>query len=323
MKPLVSVVLTTYNRSNLLMRAIESVLNQTYENFECIVINDASTDDTVQVLRQISDKRVRYFSHKTNLHLSACRNTGIENATGELIAFLDDDDTWLPKKLDKQVALMQGMDPELGLVYCWTDVFLKDRKIRENHPILRGRIFPQTLAGQPIGNGSTLLIPATVVKNLGGFDESLRRGIDGDFIRRVCHQYKVDFVPEVLVYYYVGHPDRITTESLSGIRAARRGEEAKLVKFKKELNGLPHIHAVILKEISRHCLRLDDFATVDRHLLQVAKLEQTRFLWAIKGFLLLPTPVRIGFYRLFLLLLTIRSWARKVSIFNVGKKYSP
>ena len=325
-KPLISVIIPTYNRASFLVRAVESVLNQTYENFECIIVNDASTDDTEQVIEKISDSRVRYISHKTNRHVSAARNSGIEKARGEFIAFLDDDDAWLPKKLERQVPLLQGNEPDLGLVYCWVDIFQGNRKIAERHPLLRGYILTQSIANHQIGNCSTLLVPAKVVKNLGGFDESLPRGNDGDFIRRVCRQYKVDFVPEVLVYYYVGHPHRITSDSPSGIRAARRSEETKLVKFKQELNALPHIHVVILKKISRQCIQLGDFAPVDSHLLQIAKLEQTRFLWAIKGFLRLPSPVRIGLYRLSLLLFNIKWRARKVSIFifNVfKKKYSP
>ena len=109
MKPyqnLISVVIPTYNRKHLLQKAIASVLNQTYSNFELIVVDDCSTDSTEHFMKSLSDKRIRYIKHEKTKHASASRNTGIQLSKGEFIAFLDDDDRWLPTKLEKQLKLL-------------------------------------------------------------------------------------------------------------------------------------------------------------------------------------------------------------------------
>lgn len=101
---MVSVVIPTYNRAHVLNRAIRSVLGQTYQHFEIIVVDDGSTDNTEQVVKAIADDRVRYIRHETNKGTAAAaRNTGIRQACGEFIGFVDSDDEWLPGKLQKQV----------------------------------------------------------------------------------------------------------------------------------------------------------------------------------------------------------------------------
>lgn len=107
-KPLVSVIIPTYNRAQLVRRAIESVLQQTYDHLEMIVVDDASKDNTQEVINGISDLRLRYIRHQTNLGGAISRNTGIDAATGEYLAFLDSDDVWLPEKIADQLATLQN-----------------------------------------------------------------------------------------------------------------------------------------------------------------------------------------------------------------------
>jgi glycosyltransferase involved in cell wall biosynthesis len=102
----VSVVIPTYNRASLLGRAIKSVLEQTYQDFEIIVVDDASTDNTEEVVRNLRDRRIRYLRHEKNRGGSAARNTGIRAAWGQYIAFQDSDDEWLPEKLKKQMEVL-------------------------------------------------------------------------------------------------------------------------------------------------------------------------------------------------------------------------
>ena len=101
--PTVSVVIPTYNRADLLPRAIRSVLSQTYWNCELIIVDDCSTDNTREVVSTWTDSRIRYIRHPENRHQSGAINTGIEHARGQYVAFLDDDDEWMPTKLEKQV----------------------------------------------------------------------------------------------------------------------------------------------------------------------------------------------------------------------------
>ena len=117
-RSLVSTIIPTHNRSKMLNRSINSVLNQTYSAIECIVIDDGSTDNTVDVIETQKDDRLIYVSHKSNRGASAARNTGIRHSNGEYISFLDDDDEWLPTKLEKQVELLTNLPNKIGMVYC-------------------------------------------------------------------------------------------------------------------------------------------------------------------------------------------------------------
>ena len=144
-KPLVSVILPTFNRAKLLSRAINSVLKQSYYNLECIVVDDGSIDNTEKVVKSINDNRIVYLKHNYNKHASAARNTGIAKSKGKFIAFLDDDDQWLPKKLEKQISLIQKLPPSVGLIYCWMDYYNNEKLIHKHRPKLRGSVFPMVL----------------------------------------------------------------------------------------------------------------------------------------------------------------------------------
>jgi glycosyltransferase involved in cell wall biosynthesis len=239
--PLVSVVIPTYNRAELLPQAIHSVLGQTYENLECIVVDDASTDNTAQVVRQFADDRLIYLRHETNRRASAARNTGIAHAQGDLIAFLDDDDEWLPAKLEKQVPLIQSLSPDFGLVYCWMDYHdAAGTLVIEHHPSFRGYVFPRVLGKQRIGGCPTLLARREVVEQLGGFDEAMTYGDDVEFTWRVCRDYKVDVVPEVLVVVHTGHGHaQLSQLDEQGIQNAIQGHQALLAKFQDDLRKYP------------------------------------------------------------------------------------
>lgn len=274
-KPLVSVIIPTYNRSDLLLRAIRSVLEQTYKNVECIVVDDASIDNTEVVVRQFTDDRLIYLRHETNRHASAARNTGIAYAKGDLIAFLDDDDEWMSRKLEKQVELLLSLHEKVGMVYCWMDYFdQKGNLIKEHHPKLKGYVFHDVLYVQRLGGCPTLLVRRDVVEKVGGFDETLPRGNDGDFIRRVCRQYEVDYVPESLVKVYVGHgKGRISTRlDREGIIVAIRSLETRLVKFKGELKHYPREHANILARKGYFYSLLPDYGGSLRLFLKAIRL---------------------------------------------------
>jgi glycosyltransferase involved in cell wall biosynthesis len=117
-QPLVSVILPTHNRASVLSRAIRSVLAQTYRNLELIVVDDASTDNTPDVIKRFLDSRLRYVRLPQNRRVAAARNVGIREAAGEVLAFLDDDDYWLIQKLERQVPALLGASDDVGLNIC-------------------------------------------------------------------------------------------------------------------------------------------------------------------------------------------------------------
>jgi len=254
--PTVSVIITTYNRPKLLPRAIESVISQSFTDFECIIVDDCSSKkETKDIIESFDDERLSYIRHIKNRGLSAARNTGLELASGEYVAFLDDDDEWLPEKLEKQVELFEGLNEDFAMVYCWM-YYINDSDgevVREYCPEYRGYIFPDTLDAQPIGAGSTLLVRREIAAQLGGFDEDLSRGIDGDFIRRICKEYKLDYVSETLVRYHIEHGhERITQKDYQGIQNHIYGQKVKFDKFGEELKSHPARAANLYGDIAYH-----------------------------------------------------------------------
>ena len=259
MAPLVSAIITTCGRPRLVGRAIESVLGQSYGALECIVVNDGSDEATRMVLVEFQRRfpGLRILEVGPQSGLSAARNAGVAAARGELVAFLDDDDVWLKTKIEKQVAVLQSKDAKCGLVYTWFEFRKEDRVVEARRPALAGRIFGQMIVSQPIGNGSTLLLRTEAVRSVEGFDVTLARGIDGDFIRRLSLEWSVDFVPEVLTWLYVGHEyERITTDDVTGLTRSLTSHQVKLKKFGSLLERYPTETAELYSVIALHHAKL-------------------------------------------------------------------
>ena len=118
MQDMVSVIVPTYNRGNVIGRAVKSILRQTWPHFEIIIVDDGSTDGTKAIVDELGDSRIRYMLLEQNAGVAHARNVGIQEAKYEYIAFLDSDDEWLPKKLELQMKRMLRCADEVGMVYC-------------------------------------------------------------------------------------------------------------------------------------------------------------------------------------------------------------
>lgn len=272
MAPTVSVIIPTYNRADLIERAVRSVLDQTFTDLECLVVDDGSTDETVSVVRSIDDDRVTVIEHGENGGAAAARNAGIDASSGEYLAFLDDDDVWRPEKLAKQIDLLESAPDSVGLVYCWMDYYDDDSLVTAYRPELRGDIFLDVLDKQRIGNSSTLVAPAHVVTDVGGFDESILRGDDGDFIRRVALDYDVEYVSETLVDAYIDHGHRrITSQDEKGARNAIHDQKAKLQKFSTQFDEHPEKRAVVHADMGHRYAQLGDFAKATKSFSQALR----------------------------------------------------
>lgn len=205
---IVSVVIPTYNRAELVDQAIESALAQTLEDIEVIVVDDGSTDDTETVVHTFDDPRVSYHRHDSNRGGSAARNTGIDHSSGEYIALLDSDDKWYPTKLERQRDELASRGSSWVAAYCDfrqersnTLVEVVDNIIRrptglEGDEELINRIFLRTFAH---GGASTLFIESDVVRTIGGFDPTFERHQDLEFLVRLLKHGKLAFVDETLV----------------------------------------------------------------------------------------------------------------------------
>ena len=149
-RPIVSIIIPTFNRAGMIHRAIESIKLQTFNDWELIVVDDASTDSTEEIIQTYmrDDQRIRYIKHEKNQGGSAARNSGIKNSKGSYIALLDDDDRWYPEKLRLQYDYLQNY-PETGLVYsgfCYVDY--------ETDKIIKS-VQPQQMHGKYYRRGST------------------------------------------------------------------------------------------------------------------------------------------------------------------------
>lgn len=242
--PKVSLIITTYNRARLLPRAVNSVLNQTYGDFEIIIVDDCSTDSTQDVIQSFADPRIRWFTHEVNRGLSATRNTGIANARGEYIAFLDDDDECTPNRLADQVSILES-NPEIGMVYGWieeindtTGIRRVPRNIRNTH---RGRAaFEAALTG--ISDTASMAYPcvrASIIRQVGGYDERVAtNGEEAVFMASITQICDAEYVPRIIGRIHVNHEyDRLSQTDTSD--KFDKYLEVYLLKFGDELRQRP------------------------------------------------------------------------------------
>jgi glycosyltransferase involved in cell wall biosynthesis len=204
--PKVSAILPTYNRAEFLHFAIQSALNQTFNDIEIIVCDDKSTDNTREVVERYSDERIKYILNKGKKGPSATRNTAILTTEGEYIAFLDDDDEWLPDKLNRQVALLDHSPSNICGVY--SNRFLIDRKsdrILSNDPGTekkKGNLLYQLMIKSPI-HTSTVMIRKTCLEQIGLFDETMSYMEDRDLWIRLSMKWDFEYISTPLTKAYV------------------------------------------------------------------------------------------------------------------------
>lgn len=201
--PLVSCVIPTHNRVDLLPRALESVLNQTYANIEVIVVSDGSTDNTNEIMNLYceSDKRIKFINYFPARGGNIARNTGIEKSNGEYIAFLDDDDEWMPDKIEKQIRMMK--DKNVGLVYTGVRIIYVNEDVAYSFMGKEeGNLSEKIMLDNCIGTTSTVMIRKALLNSVGMFDVNLRALQDYDLWIRLCQVCNVAVVREQLINYY-------------------------------------------------------------------------------------------------------------------------
>lgn len=205
--PLVSVILPTRNRADLIGRSIRSVLSQSFRDFELIIVDDNSSDNTADVVRGFHDDRVIYDRLPANKGAAAARNRGVELAKGRIIAFQDDDDEWIQGKLEKEVKVFEeNTYPDLGIVF--TNMWVIGKKISElSRPALLrpadGFVFNDALFGRLKDIGiQTALIRRKVFEKVGGFDENFPRWIDHEFFIRASRHFLFYQIDEPLVNWH-------------------------------------------------------------------------------------------------------------------------
>jgi glycosyltransferase involved in cell wall biosynthesis len=207
----VSVIIPTYNRAALVQEAVASVLAQTWREFELIVVDDGSTDDTPEALAPYAS-RISLRRRESRGGVSAARNAGIAAARGEWLAFLDSDDLWLPEKLAHQMAYLSAHPAQL---WCQTEETWVRRGVRlkqpSTHRKIGGRIFFQSLERCMV-SPSAVILHRRLLEEHGGFDETLPAAEDYDLWLRLSWRYDIGLAPEPLVIKRGGHADQLSAQ---------------------------------------------------------------------------------------------------------------
>lgn len=215
--PLVSVVIPSFNRANVVSRAIRSVLSQTYQNIEIIVVDDGSEDETACALSKFPEITV---VTQDNRGVSAARNAGIATSNGELVAFLDSDDEWLPDKIQKQVTLYSSEQP---FFICHTnEIWMRNGKpvAQKDIHVKQGGYFFERAVERCLISPSAVIISRALLDEVGWFDEQLQAAEDYDLWLRITASFRVDFVDEALVIKQAGEPNQlsVTVPAIDGYR---------------------------------------------------------------------------------------------------------
>ena len=244
--PQITVIIPTRNRAALLPRAVNSVLAQTRADFELLIIDDASTDDTPAVIAALAAPRVRALRHHANRGASAARNLGIAEARGRYAAFLDDDDELTPDSLAARAALLDAAPPQTALVYGWIDVI--DDASGETRPGRRLALegadaFEYALEAKTIAPTSALLVRTDAARQVGGYDERLATGDDAYFACRILADYGALALRRVVVRYHENHGAARMTDAQR--ESADRRYALHLETFAPHLERRPHALASI------------------------------------------------------------------------------
>ena len=231
---LVSIIIPVYNTKLYLFNCIISVQNQTYKNFECLIIDDGSEDDAYLIAESFCNKDVRFkLFRQQNSGLSSARNKGIKNAKGDYISFLDSDDYWTPDKLSNQINALVNCN-SLGSVVFSRGVGLSPSGIifNDNLDVYKNNVLELLSHNSVDGSGSSVLIPKEIVDKIGLFNESLRSFEDLEYWFRIA----------ISGYHFlfVESPDVIMTQRNDSLRKSKKGmQKNNIIAIKLQLKVIP------------------------------------------------------------------------------------
>lgn len=210
--PFFTVIIPTFNRKELLKGAVRSVLDQTFGNFEIIIVDDHSADGTGEIIPLFGDDRIEYVVNDHTKGISGARNAGIDRAKGTWTAFLDDDDIWLPEKLEILYMKISKVDDSIGLIYTGYSYFDfdKEKGLSSHVPAKEGWVQEDLLYRNFIGTFSTVAVRTDILRRVGGCDESYCFFEDGDLYVRISEFSKVAAVEEALTYVRTSNKDRLS-----------------------------------------------------------------------------------------------------------------
>ncbi|MFT4283121.1 MAG: glycosyltransferase family 2 protein [Candidatus Woesearchaeota archaeon] len=239
-KPLVSIIIPTFNRSEFVLSAVKSALNQTYKNIEVIVVDDFSTDDTFKVISKLRSKKLKVFRNAKNSGGPFSRNKGLSLAKGEFINFLDDDDYLYPKKIELQVKkFLSSSKKDLGVVTCDVKYERLDlSEVKKNRK--KGRIYKDLLKSYCVFATHSMLIKKVFLDDIGGFDLKLASNQEYDLAIKLSKYSDFDYVPKVLC-------------------EVKESKDQISFNFNKKIKGTKYLYEKYKNEYKKHGLFLFNY----------------------------------------------------------------
>jgi glycosyltransferase involved in cell wall biosynthesis len=286
--PKVSINTCTFNRAHLIGETIKSVLNQSFQDFEYIIVDDGSTDNTEALVNSFNDHRIHFFTHpRTNGQLSKLRNFGHSKSAGEYIAYIDSDDIWEPEKLEIQILALEN-DKQVDFSYTNAVIFAENKilknKIYDRRGSFKGNIFPQLLKNETVIYHTTLLIRRKVLDILGPIDESFHLG-DHDFVMHMSKHFNASVTDKSLAK--IRKHDQNYTRSLSFSLLIYINHHRTLQKlFDAQLITKSEFRQAIAKtsyDFAKQLNSSKDYRSIKQYLLKSIKTEP----WRLKASILL------------------------------------
>lgn len=251
---IISVIIPAYNAQRTILATIESVQQQTFKDIEIIVINDGSSDRTLEILETINDRRLKVYSYP-NGGLPTARNRGIALAKGQYLSFIDADDLWTPDKLEKQLAALQR-NPKASVAYSWTAVMLESKNYLGKLDFFSGKrvaftgdVYAKLLVNNFIGNGSNILVKKEAIDLVGNFDPGFKSCEDWDYFLRLAAKCRFVVVPEHQILYR----KTATTMSSKGLVMETEGLKVINKVFQTVPQKLQHLKKRSIANFYRYC----------------------------------------------------------------------
>lgn len=233
-EPLVSIIVPTYNGSKWVAETINSLLSQSWQNIQLVIVDDCSTDDTVATIEAIDDPRIVLVSTDTNSGIGPARNRALREATGKYVAFCDHDDLWLPEKLSRQIRFLED-NPDLGMaysdVYYMLDEERTEQTLFEERPPKRGAVFDVLLESNFIPNMTTVA-RRDCIQDIGDFTSDNMLSEDLDYWLRFAAKYSIDYVDAPLAYHRRHANNQSASLSLKSLLRKKR----TLDKFRSRMD---------------------------------------------------------------------------------------
>lgn len=279
--PVFSIITPTFKRPDLLKRNIKSVINQTYENYEHIIIDDANEQETAGIINSFNDNRIVLLHHEIQKGAAASYNTGIRASKGDFIVFLDDDDEYMPCFLKKMNERFLHSKPETGFI--WTGIS-RIRQTDKGNECTSSVIWPShfsikeegLIAATSIGNGYGVCIRKKCFDIIGFYDETITCGQDTEFLFRLARTFEFETIPEALVKIHTHNHPQLTDDNNNKIRLELR--EKILLQNQDILRMFPKLYYVHYQVVADLCYKLNLKKKGRRIMISIIKYSPFNFL---------------------------------------------